>query len=41
MRTPVLLYALAVVVRAALMVIFPDPGYPDSSYYVDVARSLA
>ena len=41
MRTPVLLYALAVVVRAALMVMFPDPGYPDSSYYVDVARSLA
>src|SRR6187549_715501 len=23
------------------MVLFPDPAYPDSSYYVDVARALA
>jgi hypothetical protein len=35
------LYALAFVVRGALMVLFPDPAYPDSSYYVDVARALA
>ena len=41
MRTPVLLYALALVVRFVGMVTFPDPGYADSSYYVEVARSLA
>ena len=41
MRIPLLLYGLAFVVRAGLMVLFPDPGYPDSAYYVDVARSLA
>ncbi len=40
MRTPLLLYALALLVRAILIVGFPDPAYPDSSYYVDVARSL-
>lgn len=41
MRTALLLYALAVVVRVASMIIFPDPAYADSSYYVEVARSLA
>ena len=41
MRTPLLLYALAFVVRGVLMVMYPDPAYPDSYYYVDVARSLA
>ena len=41
MRTPLLLYALALVVRAVLVGLFPDPAYPDSSYYVDVARSIA
>ena len=41
MRTPVLLYALALLVRVACMIAFPDPAYADSSYYVDVARSLA
>ena len=41
MRTPLLLYALAVLVRLAFMVAFPDPAYADSFYYVDVARSLA
>lgn len=41
MRTPLLLYGLAFVVRAVLMVQYPDPGYPDSFYYVDVARALA
>ena len=40
-RIPLLLYGLAFVVRAALMIHFPDPAYPDSSYYVDVARALA
>ena len=41
MRKPLLLFALAVVVRALLFLHFPDPAYPDSYYYVDVARSLA
>ena len=41
MRTPLLLYALAFVVRALLMATFPDPAYPDSFYYVDVARQIA
>ena len=40
MRTPLLLYGLALAVRAILIWHFPDPAYPDSSYYVDVARSL-
>ena len=41
LRTPVALYVLALAVRAALFGIFPDPAYHDSSYYVDVARSIA
>ena len=41
MRIPLLLYALALAVRLACMVAFPDPAYADSSYYVEVARSLA
>ena len=41
LRTPLLLYGLAFVVRALLMVQYPDPGYTDSFYYVDVARALA
>lgn len=41
MRIPLLLYALAFVVRGAFMVGFPDPAYADSSYYVEVARALA
>jgi len=40
-RTPLALYALALVVRLVLLVGFPDPAYPDSFYYVDVARNLA
>lgn len=40
-RTPLALYALALVVRLALVAGFADPAYPDSFYYVDVARSLA
>ena len=41
MRTPLLLYALALAVRLVLIALFPDPAYPDSFYYVNVARSLA
>jgi dolichyl-phosphate-mannose-protein mannosyltransferase len=40
-RTPVGLYVLAFAVRAVLFAVFPDPAYPDSSYYVEVARSIA
>ena len=40
-RTPLLLYALALVVRAILIGLYPDPAYPDSYYYVDVARAIA
>ena len=35
------LVTLARVVRLALVALFPDPAYPDSYYYVDVARALA
>lgn len=41
MRIPLLLYGLALAVRLALIWHFPDPAYPDSFYYVDVARALA
>ena len=41
MRIPFVLYALALVVRVVLIWHFPDPAYPDSFYYVDVARNLA
>ena len=37
-RIPVLLYALAFVVRIVLAAMYTDPAYPDSYYYVDVAR---
>lgn len=40
MRTPLFLYVLALVVRGLLILHFPDPAYPDSAYYVDVARQL-
>ena len=39
--TPLALYLLALVVRLVLLAGFPDPAYPDSFYYVDVAHSLA
>jgi hypothetical protein len=39
-RTPVLLFVFALAVRAILVGLFPDPAYPDSYYYVDVARAL-
>ncbi|HYN69585.1 MAG TPA: glycosyltransferase family 39 protein [Candidatus Eisenbacteria bacterium] len=41
MRIALALYALAFVVRAAAIALFPDPAYPDSYYYVNVARSIA
>ncbi len=41
MRTPIALYALALVARLVVAAGFPDPAYPDSFYYVDVARQLA
>ncbi len=34
------LYGLAFVVRALLFALHPDAAYPDSYYYVDVARSI-
>jgi hypothetical protein len=40
-RTPIALYVLALAVRAVLVAIFPDPAYPDSFYYVDVARAIS
>jgi hypothetical protein len=40
-RTPIALYLLALVARVVLLVHFPDPAYPDSFYYSDVARNLA
>jgi 4-amino-4-deoxy-L-arabinose transferase-like glycosyltransferase len=38
---PVILYVLALLVRAALVAAYPDPGYTDAYYYVDAARSIA
>jgi hypothetical protein len=35
------LYLLALGVRLLLIWLFPDPAYPDSYYYVDVAHQLA
>ena len=40
-RTAAGLFVLALAARAVLVALFPDPAYPDSSYYVDVARSIA
>jgi hypothetical protein len=39
-RIPIALYALAMVVRAMVFWLHPDAAYPDSYYYVDVARAL-
>ncbi|NJD29997.1 MAG: hypothetical protein FIA92_17095 [Chloroflexi bacterium] len=41
MRTPVALFLLALGVRGVLVWLYPDPAYPDSYYYVDVARAIA
>jgi hypothetical protein len=40
-RTPVILFLVALAVRVAFLGLFPDPAYPDSAYYVDVARAVA
>jgi hypothetical protein len=40
-RTPITLYLVALGVRLLLIALFPNPAYPDSSYYVDVAHQLA
>jgi len=37
---PVGLFALALAVRSVLAATYPDPGYPDGAYYVEVARSV-
>jgi hypothetical protein len=39
-RIPFVLYALALAVRGLLFLVHPDAAYPDSYYYVDVARAL-
>ena len=41
MRTPIALFLFALVARLAVIPGFPDPAYPDSFYYVNVARQLA
>lgn len=41
MRIAILLYGVALAVRLVLIAVFPDPAYPDSFYYVNVARALA
>jgi hypothetical protein len=38
---PIALFLLALVIRLALIAGFPHPAYPDSYYYVEVARNLA
>jgi hypothetical protein len=40
-RTPIVLYVLALAARLMVMAGFVDPAYPDSFYYVNVARQLA
>ena len=39
-RIPFALYALALLVRGLLFAVHPDAAYPDSYYYVDVARAI-
>lgn len=41
MGIPIALYLVALAARLALVGGFPDPAYPDSFYYVNVARQLA
>ena len=38
---PVVLFAVALIVRAAVGTAFAGPAYPDSYYYVHVAQQLA
>ncbi len=41
MAIPLSLFVIALVVRALTASLFPEPAYPDSYYYVNVARELA
>ena len=41
MAIPVLLFVIALAVRAVVMALFADPAYPDALYYANVARELA
>jgi hypothetical protein len=38
---PLVLFAIALLVRAVAGLVNPDPAYPDSYYYVNVAQQLA
>jgi len=40
-RLPLTLYLIALAARAVTGLLHPDPAYPDATYYVAVARSLA
>jgi hypothetical protein len=40
-RVPITLYLVALAARALTGWLFPDPAYPDATYYVGVARALA
>jgi dolichyl-phosphate-mannose-protein mannosyltransferase len=40
-RIPLILYGLAFGARMVLILLFPDPAYPDSYYYTEVTRSIA
>ena len=41
MAAPLALFCLALVARLAMLATFPHAAYPDSEYYVEVARSIA
>lgn len=41
MVVPLLLFLVALCARILTATMFPDPAYPDSFYYVDLARELA
>ena len=41
MRLPLTLYVIALAARAITGSLHPDPAYPDATYYIGVARSLA
>ena len=41
MAIPILLFAVALAVRAITAALFLEPAYPDSYYYVNVAQQLA
>ncbi|MEA2622358.1 MAG: 4-amino-4-deoxy-L-arabinose transferase [Chloroflexota bacterium] len=41
MAVPLLLFLFALSARVATAIVFPDPAYPDSFYYVNLAHQLA